>query len=392
VGVHADGVDLVRLHRCGDDGGDGLDAGAPDAGARERLVSDAAARAAIRAVLQDAIARRVTPGGIVEAGSSTGARWTAVAGQVTYARDAATVTGDTIYDLASLTKVLATTTLAMQAHASGTLPLDAAVADRLADFPATPRVTVQDLLEHAAGYAAHRPYYLDVAGRRGYLARLAAEPYLYAPRSASRYTDLGFILLALLLEAAERAPIDTQFAAFTQEALGPVDLAFGVRPSWRGRAAPTNVDPWRERVVVERVHDGNAAALGGAAGHAGLFGTAAAVGTFARWFLALWRQHGTPWRAVTAEIAARFATRGQVPGSSRALGWDTMLPTSSCGSRLSPRAIGHTGFTGTSLWLDPDRDLYVVCLTNRVHPRGEDRGVTALRVAIHDTVAGLWDA
>jgi CubicO group peptidase (beta-lactamase class C family) len=355
-------------------------------------VSDAAAPAALAAVLDDAVARRVTPGGIVEAGSSAGARWTATAGRFTDAGDAPAVTPDSVYDLASLTKVLATTTLAMQAHASGTLPLDLAVAEGLPGFPTAPRVTVQDLLEHAAGYAAHRPYYLEVAGRPGYRARLAAETHVYAPRRASVYTDLGFILLGLLLETVEQTPLDRQFTAFADAALGPIELGFGVRPSWRGRVVPTSIDPWRGRVIVAHVHDGNAAALGGAAGHAGLFGTAAAVGAFARWFLALWRGSGTPWRAVTTAVATRFATRGHVPGSSRALGWDTMLPTSSCGTRLSPRAIGHTGFTGTSLWLDPDRDLYVVCLTNRVYPSGADHGITPLRVAVHDTVVAHWDA
>ena len=140
------------------------------------------------------------------------------------------------------------------------------------------------------------------------------------------------------------------------------------------------------------VHDANAAALGGVAGHAGLFGTAAAVGAFARWFLGLWL--GAPGRvrpACRRRWRRAFATRGDVPGSSRALGWDTMLPTSSCGTRLSPRAIGHTGFTGTSLWIDPVRRLYVVLLTNRVHPDGgATEGIRALRIAVHDAIAEGW--
>jgi CubicO group peptidase (beta-lactamase class C family) len=138
------------------------------------------------------------------------------------------------------------------------------------------------------------------------------------------------------------------------------------------------------------VHDENAWALGGASGHAGLFGTAASVGSFARVIL-----RGLPARTEnrsgvggsrTAPTLERFAGKSDVPGSSRALGWDTMLPTSSCGTRLSPRAIGHTGFTGTSLWIDPAQDLYVVLLTNRVHPARDNNGIRPVRRALHDAI------
>lgn len=129
------------------------------------------------------------------------------------------------------------------------------------------------------------------------------------------------------------------------------------------------------------VHDENAEALGGVAAHAGLFGTAAAVGACARWWM-------------RAPALKRFATKSKVPGSSRALGWDTMLSTSSCGTKLSASAIGHTGFTGTSLWIDPAKDLYVVILSNRVHPsRDNNEGIQQIRRALHDAiVTDLEDA
>ena len=220
-----------------------------------------------------------------------------------------------------------------------------------------------------------------------------------SPRSRSpirhgrghEYTDLGFILLGLLIEAAGAAPLATQFTAWREAALPGVALDFG---PWRRAGAivaPTEADAWRGRVLAGEVHDANAAALGGAAGHAGLFGTAAGVGAFARWFLGLWLGHVDAAAGVPAALAARFAARGAVPGSSRALAWDTMLPSSSCGRRLSPTAVGHTGFTGTSLWIDPVRDLYVVLLTNRVHPVAATAdGIQALRVAVHDAVAEGW--
>ena len=344
---------------------------------------------AVADLLSDAVTARVTPGAVVHTGTSLGPRWTLAAGHVTYAADAALVTPATVYDLASLTKVLATTALAMRHACAGTLPLGTAIADRFPQFGVQPRITVADLLEHAAGLPAHRPFYREVAGRAGYLARLAAEPFIYAPRATHEYTDLGFILLGLLIEDAGGAPLATQFDRFVGDALGAAEVAYGVRDEWRARVAPTSVSPWRERMLVGAVHDDNAAALGGAAGHAGLFGTAAAVGAFARWFLALWQGRVIVSGGITTGQAARFAARATVPGSSRALGWDTMQPTSSCGTRLSARAIGHTGFTGTSLWLDPDRDLYVVLLTNRVHPGsgGDGGGIKALRVAVHDALA-----
>ena len=160
--------------------------------------------------------------------------------------------------------------------------------------------------------------------------------------------------------------------------------AFHAPPaSLRGQIAPTEFDPWRQRLLQGEVHDENAALLGGIAGHAGLFGTVQEVGAFARLVLSTFQQAtliGDPDTMLT------FATKSAVPGSSRALGWDTMLPTSSCGKKFSARAIGHTGFTGTSLWVDPALDVYVVLLTNRVHPSRTNNRLQALRPLIHDAV------
>jgi CubicO group peptidase (beta-lactamase class C family) len=351
----------------------------------------AAAPGAIDALLADAIARRDTPGAVVEAGSSGGAAWRSVAGRHTYADDARDVAIDTVYDLASLTKVLATTMLAMRAHVSGALPLDTRVATRLPEYGSRLPFTVADLLQHCAGFPAHRPFYQAVAGRAGYRVRLAAEPFVYTPRDRHEYTDLGVLLLGALLEDAADAALDQQFDAWRDVAIPGAEVAFGVPAAWRARTAPTGVCPWRGRVIAGHVHDANAAALGGVAPHAGLFGTAPAIGDAARWLLALWRGEVEASAGVTGTVVRQFTTVGRIPGSSRALGWDTMLPTSSCGTRLSTRSIGHTGFTGTSLWIDPERDLYVVLLTNRVHASDDLEGIRRLRIAVHDTVADAWD-
>jgi CubicO group peptidase (beta-lactamase class C family) len=163
------------------------------------------------------------------------------------------------------------------------------------------------------------------------------------------------------------------------------DLQFNPPAAWTRRTAPARYSDVRQRVLLGEVDDDNAWALGGAAGHAGLFGTADAVGECARHVLqVLGGRIGAFGRDL---LQAFIARRTDVPGSSRALGWDTMLPSSSCGTRMSATAFGHTGFTGTSLWIDPGRDVYVVLLTNRVHPQpGDAAAITQVRRDVHDAV------
>ena len=171
------------------------------------------------------------------------------------------------------------------------------------------------------------------------------------------------MLLGFLLEDAGGAALDTQFEPLAR-AIG-TSIRFRPEATLRDRIAPTEIDPSRGGVLRGEVHDENAAALGGVAAHAGLFGTASAVGVFARTVLTTFQRETPLGNPGSMKL---FATVSSVPGSSRALGWDTMRPTSSCGTRMSPAAIGHTGFTGTSLWIDPVHDVYVAFLTNRVHP------------------------
>ena len=181
------------------------------------------------------------------------------------------------------------------------------------------------------------------------------------------------MLLGFAIEHAAEQSLDRQFDEWRSRELGPaVEIGFRPPAAWTERMAPTEDTADGDERRGE-VHDENGVALDGVAGHAGLFGTAAAVGACARWWLA------SPARPL-------FARTSETPGSSRALGWDTMLPTSSCGTRLSPGAIGHTGFTGTSLWIDPAQDLYVVLLSNRVHPTRTGEGIQEARRALHDAV------
>jgi CubicO group peptidase (beta-lactamase class C family) len=342
---------------------------------------------AARDVLLRGVASRVFPAAVAEVGNATRVRWRAAAGRLTYDPDAPVASEETVFDLASLTKVLATTTLAMQAVDRGLIALDDPVSRHLPQWTGADRsdVSVEDLLSHSTGLPAWRPLYRDVRGVRAAVLRIAETPLEYAPRTASVYSDLGFIVLAHLLERVRDRPLDAQFADITH-ALGVSDaLTFRFNRRSSATCAPTERDmAWRGRLVDGEVHDENAWALGGVAGHAGLFGTVEAVGVVARHLLQILRGRAG---LVSRNTTARFFTRRTaIPGSSRALGWDTMLLTSSCGTRMSEGAVGHTGFTGTSLWIDPPRDCYAVLLANRVHPDRKREGIQDVRIAFHDAL------
>lgn len=326
-------------------------------------------------VLEEAIAERVFPGAVVEIGRRDGAIMNIARGSLTFAHGSRPAAHDTVYDLASLTKVLATAAVMVNLFSSGRMRFNDPVRQWIETWAGDDRkdVTIQDLLEHASGLPAHRQYYKTLHGRAAFEAAICAEPLEYPPRTRSVYSDPGFMLLGFAVGNAGGAPLDRLFDKWRRREVGAhVELAFHPEPAWLERTAPTEVDRFgKEKCGV--VHDENAEALDGVAAHAGLFGTALAVGACARWWL-------------SAPALVRFSHKSTVPGSSRALAWDTMLPTSSCGTRLSPEAIGHTGFTGTSLWLDPAQDLYVAFLSNRVHPTREGEGIQQVRRALHDAV------
>jgi CubicO group peptidase (beta-lactamase class C family) len=356
------------------------------------------------AIIGEAIHNRVFPAAAIEIGRAAGPLWKHVAGTLTYDRDSADTSVNTVFDLASLTKVIAIATLTMRAVDDGRLNLDSRVAEHFPEWRGEDRsiVTVRDLLAHSSGLTAYLPFFRDHTGRNEFQRAICTLPLEYQPRTRAIYSDLGFILLGFLLEDVhgryplpgktargpdESARLASQFTELaTRLTSGP--LTFNPPKAWRSKTAPTEVDGWRGRLLVGEVHDENAWALGGAAGHAGLFGTAGAVGDFAR--AVLRTIAGEPILA-GPDTLRTFITRTNVPGSSRTLGWDTMLPTSSCGTLLSPSSIGHTGFTGTSLWIDWERDLYVALLTNRVHPTREGQGIREVRRAVHNAVVEALD-
>ena len=336
-----------------------------------------------REVLQRAVAERAFPAAVVEVGRSNDVLWREAFGRLSVDADAPPTRDDTIFDLGSLTKVLSTATIALRQVERGAIGLDDPVSAHIAAWnePSRQAVTIRDLLSHCGGLPAHVPIFLNHKGRAEFEATICATALEYEPRSRSIYSDLGFILLGFILESA--APLPAQFDAMRAQMGNIQELGFNPPAIWRSRTAPTREDQLRGRRIGE-VDDDNAWALGGVAGHAGLFGTAGAVGECARHLLQVLDHRTGAFRRDS--LLTFVSRRTDVPGSSRALGWDTMLPTSSCGTRLSPRAFGHTGFTGTTLWIDPDREIYVVLLTNRVHPTPDNDAIFRVRPALHDAV------
>ena len=336
-------------------------------------------------VVQRGVDARAFPAAVVQVGTQGEVLWRQAFGTLDADPDSARTRDDTIFDLASLTKVIATTSLVMRLVERGTLALTDPIRQWIPEWRGRDRedVTIRSLLTHSSGLTAWLPFYRDHTGRQEFQHAICSLPLEYPPDSQEIYSDLGFILLGFIVEDAGARSFPTQ-AAELLGTLTTAPLLFNPPSVLRSSIAPTENDPWRGRRLAGEVHDENCWALGGAAGHAGLFGTAQAVGDVAR--VVLGALEGTDARLASAETVRLFVTRfAAVPGS-RALGWDTMLPTSSCGSQMSPSAFGHTGFTGTTLWIDAERGVYVVFLTNRVNPSRENIAIQTIRPALHDAV------
>lgn len=293
---------------------------------------------------------------------------------------------DTLFDLASLTKVVATLPAVLRLAERGVLDLDEPVARRFPEFrgEGKERVTLRHLLTHTSGLPAWRDFTAEPRPER-----VAAEPLEAEPGSRCVYSDLGFILLGAVVERAAGLALDRVCARDVFAPLGMADTGFRPGPERRARCAATEPDPATGRPWVGVVHDENARAFGGVSGHAGLFGSAADLARYGQaWLGAL---AGRP-QDLLAPATARAAV-AEHGATGRALGWQLARPGTSAGTLLCPSAFGHTGFTGTSLWIDPERQLVCVLLTNRVH-LGRERtaeAIARLRIGFHDAVAAAWD-
>ncbi len=292
------------------------------------------------------------------------------------------VTPETIYDLASLTKVIGLTTAVMMLVDSNQLELDAPVQRYVAAFqgPGRERVTIRSLLTHSSGLPAWRPLFREAPNREAALQLVDTTALLRQPGDTFVYSDLGAIALTQAVEAVAGQRIDAFLEARLFGPLGMQDTRYLPPQSWRDRIAPTENDTaFRHRLLHGEVHDENAGRLGGVSGHAGLFSHAPDLARFAKWLLRLWMIDSLKVREFTRR-------QGIPPGSSRAFGWDTPSANSSAGTKLGPNAFGHTGFTGTSIWIDPDRDLFIILLSNRVNPTRANTKILQVRRRVADLV------
>ena len=346
-------------------------------------------------VLDRAVASDAFPGGVLAVGANDDLIVHPF-GKLTRDAKAAAVDPDTIYDVASMTKVMVTTTSAMILEQQKRLDLDAPVSRYLpewldaANLDPNPgwraQVTVRMLLLHDAGLPAHRDFYKQAKGHEAVVALVATEPLVREPGKEVEYTDLGMILLGEIIERVTGEGLDKFAQDHIFDPLGMTNSFYNPAAKLRTRIAPTENDTdFRKRLLVGEVHDENAWALGGVSGNAGLFSTAGDVAIFAQMMLngGIYEHH----RVVSRSTVEKFTARQVIGTSARTLGWDVPTPPiSSSGKYFSANSFGHTGFTGTSLWIDPDRDLFVILLTNRVNPTRTNEQIRQVRPALHDAV------
>jgi serine-type D-Ala-D-Ala carboxypeptidase len=313
-------------------------------------------------------------------------------GRFTYEPNAPEATPDSVFDLASLTKVVATTSMAMILYELGLLDLDmpvvALVPEFAADNPRNPEVTMRMLLAHSSGLPAYEKLFLQTKNRDELLAAAFATQLTADPGSRVEYSDIGFTILGIALERLAEEPLDSFCRREVFGPLGMLHTAFRPPAAWRDSIPPTLDDrTFRKRVVQGEVYDENAGVMGGVAPQAGLFGTAGDLAIFANAML----EGGRP--ILRPETLVVFTRReASPPGTSRALGWDTPSSPSQSGKYFSPRSFGHLGYTGTSLWIDPDRHLSVALLTNRTWPDAANQAIKQFRPVFHDAVVEALEA
>ena len=337
-------------------------------------------------ILDEAVTQRVFPGAsvaITYAGKLVALK---AVGHFTYEESSPPVSVDSIFDLASVTKVVATTSMAMILYERGLLDLDAPLVGVLPEFAAEDQlrrtVTFRMLLAHSSGLPGHEKFYLSAHKREELIGDALRVRLKSSPGTRVEYSDVGFIALGLALERMAEESLD----AFCQrEVFGPLGMlqtTFNPPSTLKSRIPPTaNDQTFRMRIIQGEVYDENAGVMGGVAPHAGLFSTASDVATFAHAML----HGGAP--IVRPETVALFRRREtSPPGTSRALGWDTPSSPSQSGKYSSPSSFGHLGYTGTSLWIDPERQLSVTLLTNRTWPDCVNHAIKAVRPGFHDAV------
>lgn len=347
-----------------------------------------ALRDRVAAVMSRALTDSAFPGAIALVGNRNGILAEHSVGRLDRA-DSTTPQLHTLWDMASLTKVVALTSVLMTLVEDRRLLLDAPVQRYIPEFTGRwkSRVTVRHLLTHSGGLPSWRPLYKETFSAADALALAIATPLDTTPGLRMVYSDLGAIILGEIARRISKTPLDRYAQERVFGPLGMRDTHFRPDSSQRGRIAPTEIDPWRQRHLRGEVHDENAFALGGVSGHAGLFSTAHDLARLARAYLNGGTLEGRHvWSKRTIEQFTKLQNAGL---SHRALGWETANGSNSGGQFMSPKAFGHTGFTGTSVWIDPGNDVFVILLSNRVNPTRENRRIGGVRTALADSVMSL---
>jgi len=345
-------------------------------------------------LLERAVADGAFPGGVLAVGLDN-KLVVHPFGRFTHDAKAAPVGTDTIYDLASLTKPIVTTTCVMILVQQKRLDLDAPLSRLLPEWSTAAqndpnpawraRVTPRMLLLHDSGLPAHRDFYKNAKGHDGVLALVVAEPLVHEPGKQIEYSDLGFILLG---EIVQRLTGESLAEFARKEIFSPLGMKtslFNPPRALRASIPPTENDlSYRKRLIQGEVHDQNAWAMGGIAGDAGLFSTAGDVAVFAQMILngGIYAHH----RVVSRATISEFTAHQTIGNSARTLGWDVALDPAATGSFFSTRAFGHYGFTGTSLWIDPEHNRFIILLTNRVNPSVDNIKIRRVRPELHDAI------
>ena len=364
--------------------GEGLPAKRPAA-----VGMSAARLATVDRVIERGIKAGGYPGAAVVVGRKGAAVWEKGYGRLGWTEESGPVVAErTIYDLASLTKVIGTTTAIMILFDEGKLHLDDQVVKYIPEFTGGGKenITLRMLLEHRSGLPAGRDLWRIAHTPEEARAAVISTPLFAAPGQYYEYSDLGADMLGFTVEAVAGEKLDSFLQRRVFTPLGMTDTHYRPDASLRGRIAPTEITPPRGYPIRGEVHDENAYALGGVAGHAGLFSTVSDLSIFAQMMLNGGTYDGT--RIISDSTVTLFTHRGSVAKSTRALGWDTCAGSFGCGKYLGSDAYGHTGYTGTSLWIDPDHDMFVILLTNRVHAAKARRPAKV----ISDVRADLADA
>ena len=333
----------------------------------------------------------VYPGAVIAIGCSKGVGYIKAYGYSVIVEEKKPMKENTIFDLASLTKPIATATSIMILLERGLLALDDKVQEYLPSFKGSfkDKVTIRHLLTHTAGFPPHEPFYCRCSSVKEVIDEICTSISLtYEPGTRVVYSDIGFILLGYIVEklTGQRLSEFTKINIFAP--LGIKDTMFNPPRELKDRVAATEVCKWRKKLIWGEVHDENSYAMGGVAGHAGLFSTALDLSIFAQMMLNKGTFNGV---RIMSKRSVEEMTKCHTEGlnARRGLGWQLKDKGASCGDLFSEKAYGHTGFTGTSLWIDPELDLFVVFLTNRVHPSRENKKIVRFRPKLHNFIIGL---